>query len=222
MMNTQDGAVPLVTTWDVLDDLKERGVIDAGTRLEARTMLRQSGYAFAPLDRDELLTILEAARVVDGVVEETVGLRAIRESVTRLRMSNVLQLPHEAAWLDRITGICFQALQSLWSAETSEDRQRACSDWLLDLTDPRGWAHRMAHEAGIRDIAYRVWLRFLLILPVGQSDTIAEAYGQWLEDRVLLRLQQEEPGVFKVLVEDATKWIEAFSTKSKKENLSDG
>lgn len=222
MMSTQDEGRPLLTTWDILDDLKERGVVGAATRLEARAMLRQAGYALAPLDSEELEAALAAARVVDGVVEETVGLRAIRESITRLRMSNVLQLPHEAPWLDRSTGICLQVLQSLWFGETSEDRRWACSDWLLYLIDPRGWVHRMAPEAGVQDSAYRVWLRLLLMLPVGRPEAVAEAYGQWFEDRVLLRLQQEEPDVFKVVVEDAIRRIEAIAMRSEEMVPSNG
>lgn len=201
---------PVISSWDVLNILREEEVIDSQTWHEARTTLRQYGYALAPIDADELFAFLTSAQVVEGMVAETIDLRAVREAVVRIRMSDVLQIPAEASWLDNIRICCLRVLQRLWVQCPVGDQTWARSDWLLALCDPRGWAHRMPPDYKIMDKLYQAWIEQLLMLLAGKPVNVKEAYGQWLENRLLLRLKEEEPDLFDKVIAAATVRIEAL------------
>jgi len=76
------------------------GVLSDDDRLEHRTRLRRAGYFFVPVNVNELEDSLKGSTVADGGVVETAELKAIRESILRVRMSDWLCLPQEAPWLD--------------------------------------------------------------------------------------------------------------------------
>jgi hypothetical protein len=91
---------PILSTLDLLDALVASGVLSDDDRLEHRTRLRRAGYFFVPVNVNELEDSLKGSTVADGGVVETAELKAIRESILRVRMSDWLCLPQEAPWLD--------------------------------------------------------------------------------------------------------------------------
>lgn len=83
---------PIFSTLDLLDSLETADVISEEEKLEYRTQLRRGGYFFVPVSEGELYRYLMNCDIVNRSVVETAELKAIRESVLRVRMSDYLQL----------------------------------------------------------------------------------------------------------------------------------
>ena len=96
--------VPVFSTLDLLAALTSAGAITSDNQLEYRTQLRRAGYFFIPVGENELTAHLSASRIRDGKVIETAELKAIRENILRVRMSDWLQVPKEAPWLSTTPG----------------------------------------------------------------------------------------------------------------------
>ena len=103
------------STLDLLDGLVSAGVISPEESIEHRTLLRRGGYFFIPVRDDELTQHLNACSVTDGELNETAELKAIRENLLRVRMSDWLQLPKEALWLDTTIKVFIVVLRGLWN-----------------------------------------------------------------------------------------------------------
>jgi hypothetical protein len=105
---------PIFSTLDLLDALVASSALSDDDRLEHRTRLRRAGYFFVPVSVDELERCLGESTVAKGKVIETAELKAIRESILRVRMSDWLQLPEEAPWLDGTLKAFVHVLRKLW------------------------------------------------------------------------------------------------------------
>ena len=137
------GAATVFSTLDLLDGLVSAGKITLDQSLEYRTLLRRAGYFFVPVRNDELTKHLNDCSVTGGKVIETAELKAVRENLLRVRMSDWLQLPKEAPWLDSTIKVFIAVLRGLWRSGSDLAKVRAISDWLVDQIDVRGWAHRL-------------------------------------------------------------------------------
>ncbi len=194
---------PLFSTLDLLDSLVSAGSITAADRLEYRTKLRHAGYFFVPVSEDELTYNLNTAAVADGRINETAELKAIRENILRVRMSDWLQLPKEDVWLDTIFTVFVSALRNLWRPDTDISSIMARSDWILDQLDIRGWAHSLGVEDRENIVTTgRGWIIFMLVtsLPDVPSN-IRESYWTWIEDRVLAPLKEQHPDLYAWIVD---------------------
>ena len=205
-VETGDGR-PLLTTVDLLDVLLERGAISKERKQDALTRLRQANYALTPVTVDELNTLLANSRVNDETIEETAELRAIRESIQRVQMSNMLQLPAELIWLNGVTQACLTCLKDQWKDGFDESTAAARSDWLLELANVRAWAHRLDESVEQFTERYRNWVPVLMTLPARQRHSVKEAYWRWLDSRVLGPLQEEDPGSYRYLVDWAKEHV---------------
>ena len=130
---------PIFSTLDLIDAFAARRSITAEERMMYRTQLRQAGYFFVPVSDDELAHHLNFSTVENDKVIETAELRAIRENILRVRMSNWLQIPKEGPWLDNMQEVFMKVLKGLWTADTDFSKARARSDWITALVDIRGW-----------------------------------------------------------------------------------
>ncbi|MER8586917.1 hypothetical protein NKH19_17010 [Mesorhizobium sp. M1338] len=183
---------PIATSIDLLATMTESGELTPEELTEALTVIRQAGMLFVPLRPGELAALLNAAPVIEGLVQETAELKAIRESIVRARMTDGLQLPNEGLWLDTLTREAAAALRSQWQGSVLDETARARSSWLLELFDARGWAHRSA-ATGLGAIErYRAQVLMLLILPTPDEDVRAR-YRDWLEGVVLKGFKEEQP-----------------------------
>ena len=139
---------PIFSTLDLLDALESGSVISEDHLLEYRTLIRRAGYFFVPVSEEELERYLKASAVEDGKVIETAELKAIRESVLRVRMGDWLQLPEEALWLDGTLKAYIHVLKKLWIDGADIAEVTARSNWIADQVDVRGWAHSFGPENG--------------------------------------------------------------------------
>lgn len=194
---------PLYSTLDLLDALVSGGYITPEDRLEYRTILRRTGYFFVPISDDELASHLEASTVKDDKVIETAELKAIRENILCVRMSNWLQLPKEAFWLNELQKTFIRVLKGRWKANTDFSRIRAQSDWIKDQIDVRGWAHSFGGETGENFIkaGHGVHILLLLTPPTDASREIKDEYWDWIEDMVLTPIKEEYPELYSWMIE---------------------
>lgn len=198
-----DGKAAILTTFDLLDALESADAITFDEWMEKRTLLRRGGYCFVPVGMDELAKHLNECIVENENVYETAELKAIRENLLRVRMSDWLQLPEEANWLDAIIKVFIRVLQGLWTTDADLRRVKALSDWLLGQVDIRGWAHRLDSEVADDVVKKRRGLHVLLLLAPLPDVTreVQDAYWEWVEDRVLTPIKEQFPDLYEWIVE---------------------
>lgn len=211
--NSGSSQPPILTTLDLLDGLHTEGKIALNQILDCRTELRRAGYLFVPVTDDELERHLSAATALDGRLVETAELKAIRENLLSIRMSRFLQLPNEAPWLSGMMLTFTHALKAQWRPEIDEPTARARSDWLLGLLDGRGWAHCLpgGGGSGMAVYGYGVQVMLLLSAPPDTAPETKEKYFQWVDERVLTKLSEEDPEVYSWIIE-RTKGLIAYVT----------
>lgn len=194
--------VPLFSTIDLLDAMVKADVLSDDDCLEHRTRLRQAGYCFIPVNEAELERLLIESPIIDGQLIETAELKAIRESVLRVRMSDWLQLPEEAAWLDGTLKVFVHVLRNLWVDEANIEETIVRSNWLVEHVDIRGWAHRLIpeHADNIVQVGRAVHI-LLLLSPTTDNKDIKKAYWNWVEKKILAPLQEQFPEVYMWLVD---------------------
>ncbi|MDT3705209.1 MAG: hypothetical protein ROZ09_00170 [Thiobacillus sp.] len=194
---------PILSTLDVLDALASANAISAEDLLEHRTLLRRAGYFFMPVTDDELAQNLNASTVKNGKVIETAELKAIRESILRVRMSDWLQLPKEAPWLDTTLKVFIKALKKLWTSVSDLSETTARSNWILDQADLRGWAHSFGPENGdnVVRIGRGALILPLLLSPFDAPPEIEGAYWGWVESEILGPIKEQFPDLYAWIVE---------------------
>lgn len=202
-ISSEASTKPLLTTVDLLDSMRRRGVLSGARVLEARTALRRANYALMPLHHEELAEFISSAPVIDGTLVETAELRIIRESVQRIRMSDLLQFPKELPWLNSLLGVSLLVLKEQWTGELDEAAACARSDWLLQLSDVRGWTHRLDEGVLQLEERYLNWVSLLMMLTVTQSQTVKEAYWRWFGSRILKPIVDEDGDAYALLLERA-------------------
>ena len=203
--HVDDGSsqAPILSTLDLLDALADIGAISTDERCECRTLLRRAGYVLVPVSDDELAQHLNASGVRDDLVLESAELKAIRESILRVRMSDWLQLPKEALWLDSTLKAFVRVLKSLWIDGANLADVTARSNWLADQVDVRGWAHSLGAENGDNVVRFGRGAHILMLLtpPVNVAGEVKGAYWGWVEDRILAPIQEQFPDLYAWIVE---------------------
>ena len=209
---------PLLTTVDLLDLLKDRGGITAEQRQEAFTTLRLANFALMPVGVEELTALIDNSSVSGGILEETAELRAVRESIQRVQMTSILQSPKELAWLDCVTQTCLLTLKEQWKDGLDEALAIARSNWLLALSDVRGWTHCLNENTQQLMERYRNWVVKLVMLPAIQPEPVKQAYWCWLDLQVLHPIEEEDPDSYRFLIE-RTKELFAQSVEITEKSL---
>ena len=200
---------PIMSTLDLLDALASAAVISNDDRLEYRTRLRRAGYFFVPINEEELERCLRGSDVVDGNVVETAELKAIRESLLRVRMSDWLQLPNEAPWLDATLKAVISVLRNLWGDDADIDKVTARSNWLADQIDARGWAHSIVPENADNFVRIGRGAHIILLLmpPSSIQQAMVDAYWNWVEERILAPIAEQFAELYNWLVERHRKQV---------------
>ena len=199
-----DGSqVPLFSTLDLLDALTSAGTITLDDQLEYRTRLRRAGYFFVPVEENELTAHLSDSRIRDGKVIETAELKAIRENILRVRISDWLQVPNEAPWLSTTLGVFIRTLKALWVDDTDLSSvtgslqlasgtvghsglgpQPWTREWRQSRQERTRYAHPDASHSSVRC-----------------PQKVRDAYWDWAEDKVLLPLKEQYPELYSRIVD---------------------
>ena len=194
---------PLFTTLDLIDALVSSDRITTEDRLHHRTRLRQAGYLFVPVREDELIHHLCASPVKNRVVDERAELKAIRENILHVRMSDCPQSLEEGSWLSNLLMVFRQVLKNLWKKGGDLSHVRARSDWILNQIEIRVWAHSLDRETGtyVMKAGRTAHFMSLLFLPVEDLQDVKDEYWKWVEDRVLAPTKEQYPDLYFELVE---------------------
>jgi len=198
-LRTADDNKPIHTSLDLLATLRTVGNTDAQVG-EHLTRLRRAGFALIPVVARELNDWLQAAPVSDGKVLETAELKAIRENLLRVRMTDLLQLPMEHVWLDELNLACVQSIRAQWVPDIDDAIARARSEWVLGIFDIRGWVHRMQIGADDPEARFRSQALMLTMLP-DADDAVRGRYWQWLEEAILEPLRNENTVSYGMLID---------------------
>lgn len=200
----------VLSTIDLLKILQSRDIISHRDLGEYRTRLRQGGLILVPLDPVEVSELLTACPVVDGALLETAELKAVRESVLSIRMTDVLQLPEEVVWLDRLFRTWMDLLRAQWQEGIEVSTAIARSNWILKLLDFRGWSHRLPTSGGHSDeeSRYLAQLRLLISLLDEQPAPVQAAYWRWLEVAVLSDIKSRQPELYDRILADIERTID--------------
>ena len=211
---------PVFSTMDLLDALVAAGFLSNDDRVEHRTRLRRAGYFFVPVSVEELERCLREAAVAKGEVVETAELKAIRESVLRVRMSDWLRLPEEAPWLDGTLKAFVRVLRILWGDGADIEEITARSNWLVEQIDVRGWAHSLVPENAdnVVRIGRAAHILLLLTPPAGVQQSVVDAYWNWVEERILGPVKEQFPEVHERLVD----WYRSHVAETGETQLSEG
>ena len=202
-MSEGNGRAEIFTTLDLLDMLASNGSISTNELYDYRTLLRRAGYIFVPICDLELEQYLDATKVKDNQIIETTELKAIRENILCIRMSNWLQLPKESPWLIELFKTLIRVLKSVWTNEPDFSNIQARSKWILDLLDIRGWANCFSMSID-KNIVQSLQIEhiMLLYLPLTNAPSEKNAeYFNWLEEMVLAPIKVGFPDMYFELIE---------------------
>ena len=210
-------SVPIVCVLDVLRYLVDRGCIDLIDHWIARHKLRQAGFAFIPLDSDELGYWLKAARVNNGHLTENVELRVLRQTMAHIDTLS-LAAPRETISLSSVsTGVpnaCKGAVENLWKDTALTIEQISIlSDWVWrHLWAAPLWGHQHvsadAYTDRIRELL-SVRLEHLLLPTVIQPYDRRAHYIHWIERTVEL-LQPANADIIEKALTSACEAISAL------------
>ena len=170
--------------------------------LDHRMKLRRAGYFFIHLEDEELFFHLINSETKDGKLIETLGLRAIRENILHIRMSNWLQAPKEMPWVDNMLRCFIRVLHSLWATDKALDEIKIRSEWLLEQLNFNAWTYLLEKDSGTEFIkAGRAAYLMMLLLPIDDMPMDQkEKYWAWVEPRVLTALKEQYPDLYAMIV----------------------
>jgi len=213
------GGRPILTTFDILRALRGQGKIAEVEHFEALTRLRRAGFFLVPIEYDELKIALLRAQVIDGALQETAELKAIREYLLCVRMTDAVQLPREAQWLDGHRQSMLETLRSQWGLGIPDEISRAKSNWLVEFLDPRGWAHSFQDD-GSETAQRRAAQMFLLAHIPHEDESVRDRYKDWFSQELLAPFMEHEPGTYRRLLALASAVVEAMGERSELEDES--
>lgn len=91
-----------------------------------------------PVTSEEIRFHLDNANILNGKLIETAELRAIRESLLRASMGNIVQFPTEASFLYQSLDALITAIKEKWLVSTRDDA-KTFGSYLLKQVDVRSW-----------------------------------------------------------------------------------
>ncbi len=220
-IDSDEEKTPILTSLDLIDALVAAGAINHKDRIEHRFSLRKAGHVFIPVDQDELEKCLQESPVAGERVMENAELKAIRESFLKVRMSGLLQLPEEAAWLDGALRTFVHVLRSLWVDTPDFSEIIARSNWLADHMDIRGWAHCLVPDSAeyVIQRGPAAFVEFLFSPPTDASQTVLDAYWQWIEERFLVPIQEQFPEQYNKIVDSHRGFIGVMAVRQHTEQI---
>lgn len=216
--------IPIITSLDLINALYLNNKITQNEFYGLLTELRRASFIFVPISKEEIEYHFNSAEIIDGILVETAELKAIRENLLRIRMSDFLQLPHEANWLENILHVCRLVIEFQWTASMDEKIAQARSNWILHIMDLRGWAHSQKIDGGMYIAKFGKGTQLISLIfasaqiPIGQR----EKYWEWLEIEILINLKEEEPETYKWVIDKVNELIQnTKENPSLMENVND-
>ena len=209
-----EDSVPIICVLDLLRHLSSRGCISVVHHWTARHRLRQGGFTFIPIESEELLHWLKAAKFNNGQLTESVELRTLRQTIALVDSLDITDRSEASALTGNVTATCRQVIPDLWEdTNLTTDRAAKLSDWVWhNLAPMAGPAGRRFLGDGYADwvgkvLSWRLGNRFLP-MTIQSRDRRAK-YDRWLDQAVLRRLQPANSDVIEAALSHI---IEIIST----------
>ena len=197
-----DAQASVLSTLDVLDELWSSDFITLEALLDYRTKLYCAGYFFIPVNPRQLRHHIDCSSFKDDKVDESPGLRAIRENILCVRMNDCFQFPKEMPWADTFLTAFILTLKELWTADADLARVRAISDWILESVDILGWFRSLAdkNKNNMDETEFEGQGIVRLLFPMRVSQEVLEGYWRWAEDKILVPMKTQRPGLYSWLL----------------------
>ena len=190
--------VPVVCVLDVLRHLRAGQHISEELYWGARHKLRQAGFAFVPLEAEELLRYLSTAEFEDGQMLEGAELRVIRQTVNRSDTLDLLSEVEARALGDGTVLVCREVIRRIW-LDTRLDAPvaKALCSWVWRHLGVATFLLRRGPEQDGGPATFREGfvrrLSLLMLPPIVESTDRRAAYREWLDRSVLADLRPANP-----------------------------
>lgn len=195
--------VPSIGIWDVLVELASSGLVTQERRFDTLLCMRDANLMMLPVEAEELEHWLAAAPIdpASGVIQETKELRIVRQSIERLRSTDILKVPDEVPYLLELRASVFGLIRRLWcDATLSLEQCRARATWLATRLPFRlsDWRHCAVEPITSNWEAAQARDLHVLVLPLEYAPR-AIAYREWVEKYLVSPLKLANPEVIRGL-----------------------
>ena len=208
--------VPIACILDLLRFLFSQGRIDVDDHWTLRHVLRRSGYAYLPLESDELAYWVKQAGVQNERLHESVELRIIRQSIARTDFLDMTNPAEAVALADNFMAAGRQAIAELWGDENLAPTQAVTlSDWVWRIVTTTALPNRRIITVDERGN----WLREVvssnlacLLLPASiNCQERRTRYSDWIENSVLQALRPANGDIIEKALEFVRAGISAVA-----------
>ena len=182
--------VPIVCVLDLLRYLRGLRVIGEERYWTARHNLREAGFAFVPIEAEELTRHLLATRFSGDQMLESGELRVIRQTVNRFDSLGLLKGEEARTLSEGMARACVEVIRNLWIDDSiSVEVAAALSNWIwsrLPVTTYLAWKGPPEGKSPTpleEFVSGRLGLP--LVAPMMESVERRSAYRQWLEWTVI-------------------------------------
>mgnify|MGYP002620174263 FL=1 len=198
-VETSKATVPIFNTAQLVDHLEHIGLLSADISDEWRTSIRRSGIMYLVPAVDEVVRYVLAGSSDTGGFTETAELRAIKESLLKLRQMPGSRMPADLSWLTNTLAQLRSAIPKLWEqVDLSAEVAAHASTWLLQLIDPRDWAHVLS-KASVEELS-EMYAHYISTLILYAPIKRKKEYFDWLDTTVIQPLSIYDTQVYEVLI----------------------
>ena len=210
---------PLITSLQVIDRLVRLGTLTNAEESHLRHKLRTGNYLFLPITQKDLKYALAQSILIEGRLVETAEMRALREYVAAVAMSDWFQMPGEVDWLSDTYSQIRTAIWDQWETADRFELSKARSDWLMELCDMRYWIRFRQFDPNATN-----WTRasqlFLLTRPsVEMSEIATKEFLQWFDQRYIVPLKEQDSSIFIELINLVKDAIESVLEEDHKDDM---
>jgi hypothetical protein len=201
---------PVIGVFDILHHLEMQDVITRERRFALLHKLRHSGFAFLPVEPDELLRALRMAQwKEDGDVVESAELRILRQTLARTRSLEMLT-GEETRFVGQLRLAGIQAIRQIWmDQEIAAERAAWMTDWIWGHVSPSPGAWLKEERAELEQGLVRYLALLLMPLPI-LNERLA-AFLDWVQEGVLEPLIPAHGEILEQLARQIGEQIEAWS-----------
>ena len=200
--------VPILNTLELIDMLVGRGCLETVQRDLLRTKLREAGFVLVPVTEDEIVRFLQASTVVDGRVNETAELKAIRSNLQMMRVHGWFHQSVDYRWMNCVFTTIARAMPKLWTLEMDRERTMAYSYWLRQQFNVRHYGHFFDEDEAFAQMR-RYGADFILeILNNSHDLTLSNLanFFDWFDEAMIKPLRWIDEEAYDMVLERQSAW----------------
>jgi hypothetical protein len=181
--------------------------------------LRAGGAALIEVNESELYRLLRSAKVdSSGELVESAELRILRQYLARLRVLEILQVPLETSFFNRLHDTSIRIIRKLWEdVSLEEEHVLAASEWAVRYIcpNPLEWFPNLrdVSQADQADIAFATHIKFLIAPLVNAPSERCRLFADWLDRAVVAPLRPSNSEVIQAIVELCKSQLEQLANE---------